>query len=150
MNGIRALQSISFARIWVFVVLLLCVTASTLTAATPDRNNTPDSGYNSTQTPQDSAAASLLEAALTLLLKHGYSIEGPVQVSKVGPSSLTIFTGKAQNVEILLAEKRVTIKNSENKDMTLSEIKQFSKVYICRKGDEVVILVLPNKESRNA
>jgi hypothetical protein len=152
MKGTKALRITMFVRVWLTVFLALCSMATFSGATNPLLDSEPGPGLHMPpQSPEISTLSPFLSTTLTLLSQRGFSIEGPIQVSTVGSSSISIYVGKSKYLEIGLSGQQMTIKNSDNKEMLLSDIKPLDKIYICRKGNEVVILVLPpKKEEKNA
>jgi hypothetical protein len=151
MKGTKALRITMFVRVWLTVFLALCFMVTFSGATSPLLDSEPGPGERTpVKPPEISKLPPVIDATVTLLSKNGFSIEGPIQVTKVGPSSISVFVGKGKDIEIGLSGKQVSIKNSENKNTLLSDIKPLDKVYICRKGNEVIILVLPKREEKDA
>lgn len=151
MKGIKGLRISTFTRGWLSVFLVLCFAVTFSGAASLQLDSEPGPGERTpVKPPEISKLSPVIGATVTLLSRNGFSIEGPIQVTKVGPSSISVFVGKGKSNEIGLSGKQVSIKNSENKNTLLSDIQPLDKVYICRKGNEVIILVLPKKEEKDA
>jgi hypothetical protein len=151
MKGMKALRITLFVRIWLTVFVALCFLVTLAGATSLLLDSEPGPGERTpTKPPEISKLSPLIGATVTLLSKNGFSIEGPIQVTKVGPSSISLFRGKGKDVEIGLSGKQVSIKGSEDRNMLLSDIKPLDKIYLCRKSNEVVILVLPKKEEKDA
>ncbi|AFM26573.1 hypothetical protein [Desulfomonile tiedjei] len=151
MKGIKALRISTFVRVWLTIFLALWFLVTFSGAASPLLDSEPGPGERTPPKPPEiSKVPPLFMTTLALLSKKGYGIVGPVQVIKIESNSLSLFTLKKEPDVLDLNGKQLAIKNSENKDLLLSEIQQFSKIYICRKGNEVIILVLPAKENKNA
>jgi hypothetical protein len=70
-----------------------------------------------------------------------YAVVGPLSVSSVDPTFMGLFTG-LKPMQIRLDKKKVTVKDHDGKKVSLEAVKKGNRVYVCRKGNEVIILVL--------
>jgi hypothetical protein len=123
-----------------FVVLCLLF-GSPVYAASPTGQTT------STQTTaakgvKSSSDQVVAPGPITPYVSQGYSITGPVYVSAISPQSIGLNKGRG-NVGIDLLGKSVSVIDQNYKPLTLSAVKKGSRVYVCRKGNSVVVMVIP-------
>jgi hypothetical protein len=83
------------------------------------------------------------------LAKQGYAVLGPYQVSSVSRKTISLYTGQDKPIEINLQGKRVIVKTLSGTVTGFGQIKKAPRVFVCTKGKEVQIYVLPAKEARN-
>ena len=67
---------------------------------------------------------------------------GPINVFSVSSRDIVLYTG-ANNLGIDLTGKNVTVIDQNSKPLTLSAVKKGTSVYVCRKANNVVVVVLP-------
>ncbi len=73
---------------------------------------------------------------------QAYSIVGPSYVSTVTSQSITLSTGR-NDLGIDLTGKHVVVIDQASKPLTLSAVQKGTRVYVCRKANNVVVMVLP-------
>lgn len=133
MRNLRAYRSDSFSLMLGFAACLLCL----LLIAQPSWGG---SGAKKTKATADSVQ----EEAMKYATKR-YSVVGPLTVSSVDPKYLALFTGM-KPIQIRLDKKKVTVKNHSGKEASLGSVKKGNRVYVCRKANDVIILVLKDSK----
>ncbi|MGB6063403.1 MAG: hypothetical protein WBG50_01255 [Desulfomonilaceae bacterium] len=79
-------------------------------------------------------------------IAQAYSIVGPSYVSTVASQSITLYTGQ-NDLGIDLTGKNVVVIDQNSKPLTLSAVQKGTRVYVCRKANNVVVMVLPSVTS---
>jgi len=74
-----------------------------------------------------------------------YSIVGPINVASVSSRDIVLRTA-AKNLGIDLTGKNVVVIDENSNPLTLSAVQKGTRVYVCRKGNNVVVVVLPDSE----
>jgi hypothetical protein len=95
--------------------------------------------------PQDKVmgvAPKSTPSAITPYVGQAYSIVGPINVSTVSRESITLYTGD-KDLGIDLTGKNVVVMDQNSRPLSLSAVKKGSRVYVCRKANNVVVVVLP-------
>ena len=95
------------------------------------------SGRDHQPTPSQSAPS-----PITPYVAQAYSIVGPINVFSVSARDIVLYTG-ANNLGIDLTGKNVTVIDQNSRPLTLSAVKKGTSVYVCRKANNVVVVVLP-------
>ncbi len=67
---------------------------------------------------------------------------GPINVVRSLRRDIVLYTG-ANNLGIDLAGKNVTVIDQNSRNLSLSAVKKGTSVYVCRKANNVVVVVLP-------
>ena len=88
-------------------------------------------------TPPESAPS-----PITPYVAQAYSIVGPINVFSVSARDIVLYTG-ANNLGIDLARKNVKVIDQNSRPLSLSAVKKGTSVYVCRKANNVVVVVLP-------
>lgn len=83
------------------------------------------------------------------LLKNGYTVAGPYEVSSANRKTLSLYTGQERELEFSLQGKKVTVKSLTGGSTGFGQIKKQARVIVCTKGNEVLIYVLAGKEARD-
>lgn len=86
---------------------------------------------------------------LAKYLRWGYSAIGPANVVSVDSMTLTL-KGALKDTEIDLKNKTLSVMNENKTVVSLTVLKKGSKIYVFRKGDRVVIRLLPEEEEKEA
>jgi hypothetical protein len=79
---------------------------------------------------------------ITPYVASGYSIVGPINVSSVSPQAINLYTGHS-DLGIDLRDKKVTVIDQNYGPLALSAVQKGTRVYVCRKANNVVVMVLP-------
>ncbi len=122
------------ARLTGFLVLCL-LAGSPIWAASPAGQTQPPQGSLTAPTPPVAAGP------ITPYVTAGYTIVGPMYVSAVTSGAIALYTGHS-DVVIDLSGKQVIVVDETYKRLTLGVVKKGTKVYACRKDNNVVIMVL--------
>jgi hypothetical protein len=101
-------------------------------------------GQAATQAPTGSHGDS---SPITGYLAQGYSVVGPHYVALVSPQSIVLQTG-AKDLGIDLVGKKLVVIDQNSRTLTLSAAQKGKRVAVCRKENNVVVVVLPDKELR--
>ncbi len=110
---------------------------SMLAQAAPGRA-TPSPGTTQAPTgPQPPASP------ITPYVAMAYSIVGPIDVALVSTQGIVLHTG-AKNLGIDFTGKNVVVLDQNSNPLTLSAVQKGTWVYVCRKGNNVVVVVLPD------
>ena len=67
---------------------------------------------------------------------------GPINVSSVSSQDIVLYTG-AKDLGIDLTGKNVVVIDQNSRPLTLSAVQKGTRVYVCRKDNNVVVVVLP-------
>ncbi len=94
-------------------------------------------GQATTQAPIGSQSPPSPPSPITPYVAQTYSIVGPSYVSTVSSQSITLYTGKA-DLGIDLTGKNVVVTDQDSKTLTLSAVQKGTRVYVCRKDNNVV------------
>jgi|GEM_PF-6353480 len=95
-----------------------------------------------TKAPITSQSPPSTPTPITPYVAQAYSIVGPSYVSTVSSQSITLFTGQ-KDLGIDLTGKSVVVIDQNSRPLTLSAVKKGTRVYVCSKANNVVVLVLP-------
>jgi hypothetical protein len=79
---------------------------------------------------------------ITPYVAQAYSIVGPINVFSVSSQDIVLYTG-ANNLGIDLTGKKVTVIDQNSRPLSLSAVQKGTKVYVCRKANNVVVVVVP-------
>jgi hypothetical protein len=122
---------------------LVCFLAIPLLAGSSAWAASPASGKGGTQGaikgPTQSESA---PSPITPYVAQAYSIVGPIDVFSVSSRDIVLYTG-AKNLGIDLTGKNVKVIDQNSKALSLSAVKKGTSVYVCRKANNVVVVVLP-------
>lgn len=80
----------------------------------------------------------------------GFSVEGPVVVLGLTPKTISLLTGIESNPVVVKIEgKQVSVRDGNNKSLSLADVKKGTTVYLSRKPgvSQIIIFVVPGKES---
>jgi len=102
----------------------------------------PDQKAPSQGTTQAPTGPQSPPSPITPYVAQAYSIVGPINVSSVSSQDIVLYTG-ANNLGIDLTGKNVTVIDQNSRRLTLSAVKKGTRVYVCRKANNVVVVVLP-------
>lgn len=80
---------------------------------------------------------------ITQYVAQAYSIVGPVNVSVVTPRAITLYIGSS-DLGIDLTGKNVVVIDQNSQALNLSAVQKGTRVYVCRKGNNVVVVVVPD------
>ena len=106
-------------------------------AAPPAGQTRPAQGQIINPTPSQS-----VPSPITPYVAQAYSIVGPINVFSVSSRNIVLYTG-ANNLGIDLAGKNVTVIDQNSRPLSRSAVKKGTSVYVCRKDNNVVVVVLP-------
>ncbi len=81
-------------------------------------------------------------------IRKRYAVVGPCDVTAVSATALQIFTGQNKPLSINLVGKKVKVLDTSGNQLTLSDVKKYSRVLVLTKGTEVLIYVLPARKER--
>jgi hypothetical protein len=73
---------------------------------------------------------------------QAYSIVGPINVFSASSRDIVLYTG-AKNLGIDLTGKKVTVIDQNSRSLSLSAVQKGTRVYVCSKANNVVVVVLP-------
>lgn len=117
-------------------LLLLCLlAASPAWAAAPAGQTQPPQGSLTAPAP------SVAPGPITPYVAAGYTIVGPIYVSSASSGNIVLYTGHS-DVGIDLTGKQVIVVDATYKRLTIGDVKKGTKVYVCRKDNNVVVMVL--------
>jgi hypothetical protein len=126
---------------------LVCILAISLLAGSPAWAAQPTGKTGSTQgaivSPTPSQSAQSAPSPITPYVAQAYSIVGPINVYSVSARDIVLYTG-ANNLGIDLAGKNVTVIDQNSRSLSLSAVQKGTRVYVCRKDNNVVVVVLPD------
>ena len=111
----------------------------TLAQAAPAKGG---STQGKTQPPMASQTPPSPPSPITPYVAQAYSIVGPINVSSVSSQDIVLYTG-ANNLGIDLTGKNVVVIDQNSRPLTLSAVQKGTRVYVCRKDNNVVVVVLP-------
>lgn len=132
MLNLRAYWS---ARVTLIPIVVLCFASLLLVGS---RCWSASEGESESKTV---AAVPWVQGEVMKYAAKRYAVVGPATVSSVDPTLLALFTG-LKPIQISLDMKKMTVRNHDGKKVSLETIKKGNRVYVCRKGNEVIILVL--------
>ena len=95
-----------------------------------------------TPPPMTSQSPPAPPSPISPYVAQAYSIVGPINVFSVSSRDIVLYTG-ANNLGIDLAGKNVKVIDQNSKPLSLSAVKKGTSVYVCRKANNVVVVVLP-------
>ena len=98
------------------------------------------SNPGATQTPTGSQSPA---SPITPYVAMAYSIVGPTHVASVSTQDIVLHMG-AQNLGIDFTGKNVVVIDQNSNPLTLSAVQKGTRVYVCRKDNNVVVVVLPD------
>jgi hypothetical protein len=101
------------------------------------------STQGTTQAPTGSQSPPSPPSPITPYVAQAYSIVGPINVSSVSSQDIVLYTG-ANNLGIDLTGKKVVVIDQNSRPLTLSAVQKGTRVYVCRKDNNVVVVVLPD------
>jgi hypothetical protein len=130
----RGEQYASFA-VWLICVLILCPFNGSHSWAATSEGQTTQGQTTSSQTTTSASSP------ITPYVAAAYSIVGPTTVTSVAPKSITLSAGQT-DLGIDLTGKNVVVIDQNSKALTLSAVKKGTRVYVCCKGNNVVVVVL--------
>jgi hypothetical protein len=126
---------------------LVCIFAIPLIAGSSAWAAPPTGKTGSTQgatvSPTPSQAAQSAPSPIMPYVGQAYSIVGPINVFSVSARDIVLYTG-ANNLGIDLAGKNVTVIDQNSRPLALSAVQKGTRVYVCRKDNNVVVVVLPD------
>ena len=76
---------------------------------------------------------------------RSYSVMGPMPIYSYSPSKIVLYSSP-KNIPVSLEHKRVSIKDWYSQPSRASELKKGKRVYVVRKGKEVLIFL--NKDQK--
>jgi hypothetical protein len=82
------------------------------------------------------------QSPISPYVAQAYSIVGPINVSSVSSQGIVLYTG-AKDLGIDLTGKKVVVMDQNSRPLTLSAVQKGTRVYVCRKDNNVVVVVLP-------
>jgi hypothetical protein len=103
---------------------------------------TPAKGASTQGTTQAPTKPQSPASPITPYVASGYSIVGPIYVSSVSSQDIVLSTG-ANNLGIDLTGKKVTLIDQNYRPLSLSAVQKGTRVYVCRRDNNVVVIVLP-------
>jgi hypothetical protein len=118
-----------------FVLCLLVVPSAW--AASPAGRTSPTQGVIVGPTAPQSAPS-----PITPYVAQGYSIVGPLDVVSASSSGIVVFMD-GTNQSIDLTGKAVTVIDQNSRSTSLSAAVKGTRVYVCRKANNVVVVVIP-------
>ncbi len=130
----------------VFIIALLAVALAPTAAHSQTAAGTQSGALQAGVDPLDT---SFIGLAVKRLAIQGYAIDGPSEVAKVEGSSITLYSGRKKDPAMNLAGMNVTVKDYQNRRLTLADIQPKMKIYTCRKQNDAIIYVLQKKEATN-
>jgi hypothetical protein len=119
-----------------FLAIPLLAGSSAWAASTAGQTK-PSQGQIINPTPSQS-----VPSPITSYVAQAYSIVGPIKVFAVSSRDIVLYTG-ANNLGIGLTGKNVTVIDQNSQPLSLSAVKKGTSVYVCRKDNNVVVVVLP-------
>jgi hypothetical protein len=128
-----------------FAVWLICFLILGLYAGSAAWAAAPSAQTTQGQTTSSQAATSTT-SAITPYVAAAYSIVGPSIVTSVTTKSITLSAGQT-SLGIDLTGKNVVVIDQNSKALTLSALRKGTRVYVCRKGNDVVIVVLSDAKT---
>lgn len=102
----------------------------------------PAKGGSAQATTQAPIGSQSPPSPITPYVAMAYSIVGPMNVSTVALQSISLYAGKA-DLGIDLTGKNVVVIDQNSRPLTLSAVEKGTRVYVCRKDNNVVVVVLP-------
>jgi hypothetical protein len=102
----------------------------------------PDKGGSTQGITQAPTGSQSPPSPITPYVASGYSIVGPNNVSSVSSEGIVLYTG-GKDLGIDLIGKKVVMIDQNSNPLTLSAVQKGTRVYVCRKDNNVVVVVLP-------
>ncbi len=103
----------------------------------------PAKGASSPGTTQAPTGSQSPASPITPYVAMAYSIVGPTHVASVSTQDIVLHMG-AQNLGIDFTGKNVVVIDQNSNPLTLSTVQKGTRVYVCRKDNNVVVVVLPD------
>lgn len=121
--------------VWLICFLVLGLFTGSPAWAAASEGQTTQGQTTSSQTTTSTTSP------ITPYVAAAYSIVGPTTVTSVAPKSITLSAGQI-DLGIDLTGKNVVVIDQNSKALTLTAVKKGTRVYVCRKGNNVVVVVL--------
>jgi hypothetical protein len=125
-----------------FAVWLICFLILGLFVGSPAWAATSEGQTTQGQTASSQTTTSTT-SPITPYVAAAYSIVGPTTVTSVEMKSITLSAGQ-NDLGIDLTGKNVVVIDQNSKALTLSAVRKGTRVYVCRKNNNVVVVVLPD------
>jgi hypothetical protein len=128
-------------------VLLLFISAGALSPVNAQTRGESEPGMKGVQNVEASPST---YPKVSQLVAGGYSVVGPIPVKAYKGNTLTLYTGTdKKDITYDLRGKNLAVRDINNAKKSRSSIRQHTRVYVCVKGDDVLVYVLPPKEQDN-
>jgi hypothetical protein len=125
-----------------FAVCLICFLILGLFICSPAWAAASEGQTTQGQT-RSSQTTTSTTSPITPYVAAAYSIVGPTTVTSVALKSITLSAGQT-DLGVDLTGKNVVVIDQNSKALTLSAVKKGTRVYVCRKDNNVVVVVLPD------
>ena len=103
----------------------------------------PAKGASSPGTTQAPTGSQSPASPITPYVAMAYSIVGPTHVVSVSTQDIVLHMG-ANNLGIDFTGKNVVVIDQNSRPLTLSAVQKGTRVYVCRKDNNIVVVVLPD------